>query len=187
MLQNELQSKLTEIRELKDKVTTLESSFDQSEFKRESEKQTYNQTVNTLSESLNETTRKLQDRIGKCTNEFQQKEHALKKFCETLLKEKEENYNKNLSAIEGRLQEEVRSVSLLYNTVKIYFNRFKQILSYAANNTGLSEATVHVVPTLRSLNFEYFFWRVIGNVKGNYCNTAPNGSGMRKRQCVGTL
>ncbi|KAF5305383.1 hypothetical protein FQA39_LY09212 [Lamprigera yunnana] len=30
---------------------------------------------------------------------------------------------------------------------------------------GLIEATVHVVTTLGSVNLEYFFWRVIGNVK----------------------
>ncbi|KAF5294794.1 hypothetical protein FQA39_LY00278 [Lamprigera yunnana] len=50
---------------------------------------------------------------------------------------------------------------------------------------GLSEATVYVTTTLGSVNLEYLFWRVIGNVNGNYCGTAPNVSGIHERQCVG--
>ncbi|KAF5297037.1 hypothetical protein FQA39_LY12251 [Lamprigera yunnana] len=40
----------------------------------------------------------------------------------------------------------------------------------------LSEATVYIITTLGSVNLEYFFWRVIGNVKSNYCGTATNGT-----------
>ncbi|KAF5301234.1 hypothetical protein FQA39_LY10820 [Lamprigera yunnana] len=39
---------------------------------------------------------------------------------------------------------------------------------------GLSEARVHVTTTLGSVNSEYFCWRAIGNVNGNYCGSAPN-------------
>ncbi|KAF5276311.1 hypothetical protein FQA39_LY06660 [Lamprigera yunnana] len=52
---------------------------------------------------------------------------------------------------------------------------------------GLSKATIYIITTLGSVNLEYFFWRVIDNVKGNYCDTAPNGSERHERQCVGTL
>ncbi|KAF5305380.1 hypothetical protein FQA39_LY09209 [Lamprigera yunnana] len=51
----------------------------------------------------------------------------------------------------------------------------------------LSEATVHVVSKLGSVTLEYFFWRVIGNVKGKYCSGAPNVSRVHEPQCVSTL
>ncbi|KAF5292450.1 hypothetical protein FQA39_LY13997 [Lamprigera yunnana] len=52
---------------------------------------------------------------------------------------------------------------------------------------GLSKATVYVITTVGSVNLEYFFWRGIGNVKGNDFSTAPNGSRIQECQCVGTL
>ncbi|KAF5294740.1 hypothetical protein FQA39_LY00224 [Lamprigera yunnana] len=50
----------------------------------------------------------------------------------------------------------------------------------------LSEANVHIVTILESVNLEYFFYRVIGNVNGNYGGTASNVAGIHERQCVGT-
>ncbi|KAF5303501.1 hypothetical protein FQA39_LY09964 [Lamprigera yunnana] len=39
----------------------------------------------------------------------------------------------------------------------------------------LSETTVYVITTLGSVNLKYFFWRAIGNVKGNDCGTIRKG------------
>ncbi|KAF5273000.1 hypothetical protein FQA39_LY07649 [Lamprigera yunnana] len=46
--------------------------------------------------------------------------------------------------------------------------------------SGVSQATVHVVTTLGSVNLEYFLWRAIGKVNCNY-GTAPNVSGIYER------
>ncbi|KAF5276462.1 hypothetical protein FQA39_LY06531 [Lamprigera yunnana] len=45
----------------------------------------------------------------------------------------------------------------------------------------LSEATVYVTTILGSVNLEYFFWKVISNVNGNYGGTAPNVAGIHER------
>ncbi|KAF5285798.1 hypothetical protein FQA39_LY04259 [Lamprigera yunnana] len=66
-------------------------------------------------------------------------------------------------------------------------NALNKLKRNMAAGPGLSEATVHVITELGSVTVEYFFSRVFGNVKGNDCGTVPNGSGIRERQCVGTL
>ncbi|KAF5301839.1 hypothetical protein FQA39_LY10624 [Lamprigera yunnana] len=87
-------------------------------------------------------------------------------------------------------------ICILNEKLKVAFNRDSSLRVNAkafevrSENTappGLSEATVHVITTLGSVNLEYFLWRVVGNVKGNDYGTAPNGLGLHERQCVDTL
>ncbi|KAF5279501.1 hypothetical protein FQA39_LY05611 [Lamprigera yunnana] len=49
---------------------------------------------------------------------------------------------------------------------------------------GLSEATVHVITTLGSVNLEYFFGEFLVTLR---VFTAPNESGIHERQYVGTV
>ncbi|KAF5293545.1 hypothetical protein FQA39_LY03030 [Lamprigera yunnana] len=46
---------------------------------------------------------------------------------------------------------------------------------------GVTEATVHVVATMGSINLEYFLWRAMGKVKCITIGTAPNLAGMHER------
>ncbi|KAF5291879.1 hypothetical protein FQA39_LY14216 [Lamprigera yunnana] len=46
---------------------------------------------------------------------------------------------------------------------------------------GVNEATVHLAKTLGAGKLEYFLWRVVGKVNCSYGSTAPNVSGLHKR------
>ncbi|KAF5297485.1 hypothetical protein FQA39_LY12079 [Lamprigera yunnana] len=57
-----------------------------------------------------------------------------------------------------------------------------EVIDLQKYHFGLSEATVAIATPLGAVKLLYFVWRV----NGNYGDTAPNGSGMHKRRCVGT-
>ncbi|KAF5284790.1 hypothetical protein FQA39_LY04515 [Lamprigera yunnana] len=58
----------------------------------------------------------------------------------------------------------------------LMFEHLFLLMTHVTNWVCVSEATVHVITALGSVNLEYFFWTAIGNVDG----TAPI-SGLHKR------